>query len=366
MSVSARRKSWPDRAARLAARLPRGLLDPAVLAWAQGAPRGIPWGVAFSGGPDSLALLLLVWAHWPERRRRLWALHFDHRLRGAAARADARFCARVCRSLGVRLTAGHWRDAPAAASEAEARAARFAFFAAELARRRIRALWLGHQQDDIAESLLMRLARGSGAGGLAAPRPVQPAEKGRVRLRPLLGLKKAELKAALRAAGIPWREDRTNAGSDHFRNRIRSRVIAPWLRAARRDALAGAALSRSLLAEDDSALEAWVDRLRPVTAGGRLNLARLSGAPRAVVRRALHRWVLAQGAAGVLSRQGFELLLSAVAAGKATRQSFGPGRFAVLTGPWLRCVGAGKKRRAASGRPSGKSNRPRIRRFGDS
>ncbi len=227
MSVRARGKSWPSLAARLAARLPRERLHPAVLAWAQRAPRGDPWGVAFSGGADSLALLLLVWAHWPERRARLWALHFDHRLRGAAARADARFCARVCRALGVGWSPARWREAPAAASEAEARAARLAFFEAAMAGRRIRALWLGHQLDDIAESLLMRLARGSGAGGLAAPRPVQPAGAERTRLRPLLNLPKAELKAALRAAGIPWREDRTNAGAEYFRNRIRRRVIRP-------------------------------------------------------------------------------------------------------------------------------------------
>jgi tRNA(Ile)-lysidine synthase len=338
MSVSARRNSWPQRAAQLAARLPRGRLHPAVLAWAQRAPGHAAWGVAFSGGSDSLALLLLVWAHWPEHRPRLWALHFDHRLRGAAAQADARFCARVCRALGIPLAAGRWRQAPAAASEAQARAARLAFFEAVMARRRIRALWLGHQLDDVAETLLMRLARGSGTGGLAAPRPVQPAGGGRTRLRPLLSLKKAELKAALGGAGIPWREDRTNAGAEYFRNRVRRRVIGPWMRAARRDAMEGAALSRSLLEEDDTALEAWADRLQPVTAGGRLRLGALAGAPRAIVRRALHRWVLAQGAAGVLSRQGFERLLLAVEARRPTRQSFGPGRFAVLGKSWLRCV----------------------------
>src|SRR6185312_6911905 len=211
--------------------------------------------VAFSGGADSLALLLLLWAHWPGRRRRLRALHFDHRLRGKSSRADAAFCARVCRALGVPLTAGAWAEPDAAAGEAGARAARFAFFGREMRRRKLRVLWLGHQQDDIAESMLMRLARGSGAAGLAAPRPLQAGPGGR-RLRPLLGLKKAELAAALAAAGAAWREDETNTEGTFLRNRIRRRVLPAWRRAsAGRDALAGAALARELLEEDDDALE---------------------------------------------------------------------------------------------------------------
>ena len=86
--------------------------------------------------------------------------------------------------------------------------------------RKIRLLWLGHQQDDIAETMLMRLARGSGSAGLAAPRPRQAMSDGRFHLRPLLTLKKAKIVAALRAAGASWREDATNARGDFFRNRI--------------------------------------------------------------------------------------------------------------------------------------------------
>jgi len=82
-----------------------------------------PLGGGLSGGADSLALLLLLWAHWPERRARLVALHFNHRLRGAAADADERFCRRVCRSLGIRLQVGRWKNRRLEASEAEARAA---------------------------------------------------------------------------------------------------------------------------------------------------------------------------------------------------------------------------------------------------
>jgi tRNA(Ile)-lysidine synthase len=285
--------------------------------------------VAFSGGSDSLGLLLLLWAHWPRRRRRLRALHFDHRLRGAASRADAVFCGRVCRALGVAFTAGAWERPGASPSEATARAARFGFFGRELRRRRLRVLWLGHQQDDIAESMLMRLARGSGAAGLAAPRPLQ-AGPGEWRLRPLLGLGKAELAAALKSAGAPWREDRSNAGEAFLRNRIRRRVLPAWRRASpERDALAGAALARELLEEDDDALEAWAARV-PFGRRGELALARVRDLPRAVARRVLRRWLARHARGTNLSRQGFERLLGALARGRPARHSLGPGGFAVI------------------------------------
>jgi tRNA(Ile)-lysidine synthase len=204
-------------------------------------------------------------------------------------------------------------------------------------RRRIRRLWLAHQQDDIAETMLMRLSRGSGSAGLAAPRPVQEMPEGRLHLRPMLSLKKSEIVAALHAAGASWREDATNAGDDYFRNRIRKSVLPAWARASGRDAVAGAALSRERLEEDDAALESWLAELAPVHRG-RLILQRIAGKPRAVVRRALHRWLEAVRPDTDLSRQGFDLLLAAVERGKPTRFSVGAG-FAVLRNGELRWAG---------------------------
>ncbi|MEI6862724.1 MAG: tRNA lysidine(34) synthetase TilS [Verrucomicrobiota bacterium] len=325
---------WLRWTAALAARLPRDTLHPTVLAWAEGRTRAARggWAVAFSGGADSLALLLMLWAHFPARRAGLVALHFNHRLRGRAADADEAFCRRVAGALGVTFRRAGWRRLGKNRGEAAARTARFAFLEREQKRAGASALWLGHQQDDIAETMFMRLARGSGTAGLAAPRPVQPMPGGRVHLRPLLTLKKTELTAALRAVGAPWREDATNAGDDFFRNRVRRAVLPAWRRAAAgRDALAGAALARERLEEDDTALEAWMAQLGVLDRGGRrLNLAALAGVPRAVVRRALHRWLLAQPDPGDLSRQGFDQLLVAVERGAATRFSLGWAGFAVL------------------------------------
>jgi tRNA(Ile)-lysidine synthase len=220
-------------------------------------------------------------------------------------------------------------------SEADARAARFEFLGNSMRSRRITALWMGHQRDDVAESLFMRLARGSGSGGLAAPRPIQSAPGGRIHVRPLLDLRKSDLVSALKTAGVEWREDASNGGDDYFRNRIRKAVIPAWERAAGRDAVGCVARTRELLEEDDDALEAIVTDLSPVTPGGKMDLNRMRGQPKAIWRRALHRWLLRTPASSGLSRQAFDSLLSAVQRGDPTRQSIGREGFARIRGKWL-------------------------------
>lgn len=327
---------WRAGAGKFGALLPQSLLHPAALA---GAARfeGKPWAIAFSGGADSLSLLLLLWQHWPGQRARLRVLHFNHRLRGREAARDEAFCRGVCASLGVKFISGAWqRPRREKVSEASARTARHAFFAKVMTQARASVLWLGHQQDDIAETMLMRIARGSGAGGLSAPRPDQAMPGGRHHVRPLLGLKHAELEASLRACGLRWCEDATNGEGDYFRNRVRRDVIPAWLLASGRDALAGAALSRELLEETEEACEAWLDELAPITPHAELMVKNLMGKPRALWRRALHRWLMLHPKAGVLSRQGFEALLGKLMAGASTRFSLGTRSFAVLKKGTLR------------------------------
>ena len=115
---------WRSAAGGVAALVSRESLHPAVVAWADARPPAERWGVALSGGADSVGLLLLLWSHWPARRPRLTAFHFNHRLRGAESEADARFCARLCAALGVPLVCGRWRAGRRGASEAQARMAR--------------------------------------------------------------------------------------------------------------------------------------------------------------------------------------------------------------------------------------------------
>lgn len=327
------KNNWPAIADALAAQLPAARLHPAALARLTAADAGRV-AVAFSGGADSLALLLLLRAQLPSSvARRLLALHFNHRLRGVAANADARFCARVCVALGIDCVIGSWADRPAKGkvSEAAARSARLAFFDVELRRRRARLLCLGHHQDDVAETMLMRLARGSGAAGLSAPRPVQTLPGGRIHLRPLLTLSHAALVEALREVGAPWREDGSNATDAHFRNRVRRHVLAPWVAAAGRDAVAGASLSRELLEEDTVALDLWAEAATRIDAEGRLELPRPPATlPRAVWRRVLWRWLNALGVGEGLSRQGFESILALAERGLPGRASLDADRLVVL------------------------------------
>jgi tRNA(Ile)-lysidine synthase len=165
---------------------------------------------------------------------------------------------------------------------------------------------------------------------------VQRLTGGRVHLRPLLGLKKRELTTALRAVGLEWREDSSNATGIFYRNRIRREVLPRWIRAAQRDALAGAALARRLLEEDDAALEAWVAELQPIGVKGRLSLRRLRGKPRAVWRRALRLWLARNCPQADLSRQAFETLLDSLEAGRETRHSLTRNRLAVMNKCYLR------------------------------
>jgi tRNA(Ile)-lysidine synthase len=304
--------SWPATATQLATVFPRSALQAAVVAAADARPAGEVWCVAFSGGSDSLALLLLVWVHWPERRGKLTALHFNHCLRGEASDGDERFCRDVCAELGVDFGSSQWTDGPAEPNEAETREARLAFFVREMAARGSLVLWTGHQKDDIAETLLMRLTRGSGPAGLAAPRPVSQRDDGRLFLRPLLTFGKSEIASALAEIGASWREDATNATRDHFRNRIRYEVLPRWQDAAFRSVLGGAALSRELCEEDDVALEAWLAELNLVTTETLIDLRPLIGKPRALWRRALRRWA----PVGTMSRPGFEELLALCAGGE--------------------------------------------------
>lgn len=316
------------RAAKLGELLPRDRVHPAVLAWLVRRRKGEPWTIAVSGGVDSVALLLLIWAHFPERRDQLQVLHFNHRLRGRAADADEKFCRDLCRALNVKLVVGRRRASGKVNSEADARRLRFEFITTAMARVGARVLWLGHQQNDVAETLLMRLARGSGAGGLSAPRPVQVMADTRVHLRPLLNVQRRELENMMRLARLPWREDASNAMRSFFRNRIRLDVLPAWTEAAGRDAIAGAALSRELLAEDDEALDEYTARLAKMMPRGKLDLKKTAGVPHAVLRRLLHGWLLKFAGAPTLSRQAFTSLLHAVEQGAPTRQSLGVEGFA--------------------------------------
>lgn len=212
-------------------------------------------GVAVSGGPDSLALLLLAAAALPGRVR---AATVDHRLRPESA-AEATEVANICSGLGVahRVLRLEWPDPPRSNLQARARAARYAALAEWAAGEGLAALATAHHLDDQAETLLLRLARGSGAGGLAGIRAASLVPGTGIRLlRPLLGWRKAELEAIVAAAGLGPARDPANADPRFDRTRAR-RLLADtsWLSA---DRLAAAAAH---FAQSNESLEWAVRRL---------------------------------------------------------------------------------------------------------
>jgi len=204
-----------------------GPADPAAAVRRALAGAGVAPGqtllAAVSGGLDSTVLLHLL-ADLRERMGfRLHAAHLDHGLRGAAGEADAAFAAQTCRRLGVPLTAARRpvRPRPGESPEAAARRVRYRFlFAAARALGGAR-LVTAHHADDLAETVLMRLARGSGPDGLAAMRGRISRDEVVV-LRPLLGLTKADLVGHLETIGAEWFEDPSNQSLLFERVRLRA------------------------------------------------------------------------------------------------------------------------------------------------
>jgi tRNA(Ile)-lysidine synthase len=255
-----------------------------------------PIAVAVSGGADSVYLLCALWADEVVRPR-LHVLHFDHRVRGEASGEDARFVSALCAALGVPCGLG-LRAGQGAAAEAALRSARDAFFAEQRQALGYELLCTAHHLDDVVENALLRFARGAGLAGLAAPRPLQGFRDGHRRWRPLIeaGLAKPALLAALRAAGIPWREDGTNGLPIASRNRIRA-----WLAAGGDSALGagypeGFARSARIIGEAQEALAGWARELGCVcSAAGTMPVGALQGRPEALAQECLREFLHRHG-----------------------------------------------------------------------
>lgn len=261
------------------------------------------FGVAVSGGPDSMALMLLAACAFPGR---VAAVTVDHRLRAASA-DEAAMVADWCAGQGI----AHAILTPDAAVEgnvsAWARAMRYRRIEAWRASHGIDWIMTAHHADDQLETMLMRLNRGSGVGGLAGVR----GRSGRV-IRPLLGARKADLQALAEAEGLPHVFDPSNADPRYDRTAMRSALAeAPWLdaRAAVRSA---AALAEAEAAIAWSVAELAQAHVRRESAGWRLERTDL---PREYLRRlVLHMLVLADAPAP--RGDSLDLALAEAAAGR--------------------------------------------------
>ena len=178
--------------------------------------------IAVSGGPDSTALLALA-ADWAARRggARLYAATVDHALRPESA-GEAQAVAALCARFGVPHETLIWQgDKPATGLQARAREARYALLVAHARAIGADALVTAHHLDDQAETVLLRLTRGSGVAGLAGMAP-RSERDGLPLLRPILGFPKAALIACCDAAGLAYARDPSNANPRFARPRWRA------------------------------------------------------------------------------------------------------------------------------------------------
>ena len=273
-------------------------------------------GIGVSGGPDSLALLLLAATARPGQ---IEAATVDHRLRPESA-DEANMVARLCEQLGVphAIISANWNDKPMTAVQERARRERYRLLGFWAEERGLDAIATAHHADDQVETLLMRLTRGAGVRGLAGMRPNSRTPGSDVRLvRPLLGWRRAELSEICRVAGIAPAVDPSNEDEQFERVRIRRRLAEnEWL-----DAPAIARSARHL-ADAQTALE-WAARRewkQAVRERSDLIAYQPSDAPSEVVRRIVARAVSRLATEGDPDLRGSELdrLLEALRQGEAS------------------------------------------------
>lgn len=260
--------------------------------WPEGERSG-PLGLAVSGGPDSVALLLLAHAALPGH---IAVASIDHGLRPEAA-GEVALVERIAGARGIPFTPLRVTLAPGNV-QAQARAARYAALAGWAQQAGLGAIATAHHADDQAETLLMRLNRGSGLAGLAGVRAVSQIAGGEVTLlRPLLGWRKAELAAVAAAAGITPAHDPSNGNVDFERVRMRTRLAeaSDWL-----DPVYMAS-SAAHLAESWQALEWYAELdwhemvMRDDAAPGGAGYAYCANVPRVIAIETIIRIITALG-----------------------------------------------------------------------
>lgn len=251
--------------------------------------------VAVSGGRDSVALL-----HGLHRLgfRNLAVIHLDHRLRGAASRADARFVARLAGTLNLpvestRADTRGYAKSEGVSLELAARIMRHIFFEDAARRTRCRSILVAHHADDQVETCLFNFLRGSGAAGLAGMH-FEKRHRHFTLFRPLLNVRRSEIDEFVARHRIEFREDATNAGLFATRNKLRHRVI-PAIEDAMGTSYADAILRAAAIF---AAEEEWM-RGEAHVESETLSVRDLTAAPLALRRRIVRQWLHQRGIADV-------------------------------------------------------------------
>ncbi len=213
-------------------------------------------GVAVSAGADSVALLLLLLDLREKLGIVLSVVHFNHKLRGNASDADERFVAKLAAKHGLEFHSASVDVAKKAKKERAnledtARRARHDYFRSLVESGTCRRIAVAHTADDQAETVLAHILRGTGLAGLGGIHPVA----GPV-IRPLLSVRRSELRRFLRARKQAWREDATNRDTKRMRARIRRKLL-PLLQKQFQPAIVEHLATLAELARED---EAFLDR----------------------------------------------------------------------------------------------------------
>jgi len=220
--------------------------------------------LAVSGGADSMALLLLAYAHGLD----VTVHHVDHQLRPQSHR-DIDVIAPVAEKLGVELFVHVVNVDPGANLEARARDARYDVLPSNV--------MTGHTADDQAETVLINLLRGAGTRGLSAMRPGHR--------RPLLGLRRTETRALCAALEIEPVDDETNSDPKYLRNRVRGELVPLMNDLSQRDIVPLLVRSADMLRDEHDFLEELAATLDPTDARA------LAQAPLPLARRAVRAWL---------------------------------------------------------------------------
>lgn len=244
--------------------------------------------VAISGGPDSVCLLYVLL----ELGYAVEAAHLDHQTREGESAADAEFTRALCEKLGVTL---HATSRPIAAEaeqsplsfEEYARNARYAFLTETARAQGISIIATGHHADDQAETVLMRVLRGTSPGGLAGIPPVRVSATVRI-IRPLIGVYRRDILAYLSEHELSYRTDKSNADYCYLRNKVRN-LLVPELTIGYNPRLpeALARLAEAQRAENELLDEAASGFLERCFNAGRIDRAAFTSGALACQRRAI-------------------------------------------------------------------------------
>ncbi len=237
-----------------------------------------------SGGADSVALLMLL----RDAGKDVVSVHVNHGLRGEQSDGDEAFVRSLCEAWRIPIKT-YRAEPPDAPGEDWARRVRYGFFREAAEETGIYDIALAHHRDDQAETVLLRLLRGSGLTGMTGMKETTYTE-GLTLHRPLLDCSREELRTYLMARGQTWREDGSNADVRYLRNALRLEVF-PLMERLSPGASARLAQTARILAEDDQALESLAaDFLTAYAAENCLSLAPLKKQPPGLQSRILRAW----------------------------------------------------------------------------